>query len=73
MPVAIPPPNQRGKAVPSGYSVAALILVLAALGWWIARGRSSTTALDEFWSPVLNGTRAGLGLRRICSGLRAES
>jgi hypothetical protein len=33
-----------------------VLLVLAATGWWLARGRSSATALDQFWSPVLNGT-----------------
>jgi hypothetical protein len=32
------------------------ILAIAAVGWWLARGRSSATALDQFWSPVLNGT-----------------
>jgi hypothetical protein len=32
------------------------ILAVAAIGWWLARGRSSATALDQFWSPVLNGT-----------------
>ncbi len=32
------------------------ILAVAAIGWWFARGRSSPTALDQFWSPVLNGT-----------------
>jgi hypothetical protein len=33
-----------------------VLLALAAIGWWLARGRSSATALDQFWSPVLNGT-----------------
>jgi hypothetical protein len=32
------------------------ILAIAAVGWWLARGRSSATPLDQFWSPVLNGT-----------------
>ena len=32
------------------------ILAVAAIGWWFARGRSSVTPLDQFWSPVLNGT-----------------
>jgi hypothetical protein len=32
------------------------ILAIAAIGWWLARGRSSATALDQFWSPVLNGS-----------------
>jgi hypothetical protein len=32
------------------------ILAIAAIGWWFARGRSSGTALDQFWSPVLKGT-----------------
>jgi hypothetical protein len=33
-----------------------VLLALAAIGWWLERGRSSATALDQFWSPVLNGT-----------------
>ncbi len=32
------------------------ILAIVAIGWWLARGRSPATALDEFWSPVLTGT-----------------
>lgn len=37
-------------------SAAVVVLALAAIGWWLARGRSPVTALDQFWSPVLNGT-----------------
>jgi hypothetical protein len=32
------------------------ILGIATVGWWFVRGRSAATALDQFWSPVLNGT-----------------
>jgi hypothetical protein len=34
----------------------AAIAVSAATGWWLARGRQSTTPLDQFWLPVLSGT-----------------
>jgi hypothetical protein len=44
----------RSPWVPLGVGVA--ILALAAAGWWFARGRTGGSALDEFWSPVLNGT-----------------
>jgi hypothetical protein len=37
-------------------SAVVVLLAIAAIGWWLARGRSSATALDQFWSPVLNGT-----------------
>jgi hypothetical protein len=37
-------------------SAAVVLLALVATGWWFARGRSSVTALDQFWSPVLSGT-----------------
>jgi hypothetical protein len=33
-----------------------VVLALAAIAWWLARGRLPATALDEFWSPVLRGT-----------------
>jgi hypothetical protein len=46
--------GNRAKWIPIGVGVA--LLVIAAIGWWLARGRSSATALDQFWSPVLNGT-----------------
>jgi hypothetical protein len=36
-------------------SAGAIVLALAAAGWWMARGRSSPTTLDQFWSPVLTG------------------
>jgi hypothetical protein len=36
--------------------VAVALLAIAAVGGWFARGRWSATALDQFWSPVLNGT-----------------
>jgi hypothetical protein len=34
----------------------ALIVTIGAMGWWLARGRSSATPLDQFWQPVLSGT-----------------
>ncbi len=46
-------PDRRFKRTAAAVVV---LLALAAIGWWLARGRSSTTALDQFWSPVLNGT-----------------
>lgn len=40
--------------VPLGIGLA--IVVLAAIGWSFVRGRTATSALDEFWAPVLNGS-----------------
>jgi hypothetical protein len=52
---AIPPPKPevrgRSKWILAGVAVA----LLAAIGWWLVRGRQPATPLDEFWSPVLNG------------------
>ena len=42
----------------SAAIVAAAILVLALAGWWFAHGRTRASALDQFWSPVLNGSAA---------------
>jgi hypothetical protein len=49
-----PAAANRAKWIPVGVAVA--LLAIAAIGWWFVRGRSSATALDQFWSPVLNGT-----------------
>ena len=54
-PVAPIPESRHGSRL-QWISAAAVILVLAAAGWWMARGRSSPTTLDQFWSPVLTGT-----------------
>src|SRR5580658_1060853 len=43
--------DHRFKWIAAGVVV---LLAIAAIGWWLARGRSSATALDQFWSPVLN-------------------
>ncbi len=40
--------------VPLGIGLA--IVALAAIGWLFVRGRPAHSALDEFWSPVLNGS-----------------
>lgn len=50
---AVTLPDRRFKRTAAAVVV---LLALVAIGWWLARGRSSTTALDQFWSPVLNGT-----------------
>jgi hypothetical protein len=46
--------GNRARWIPVAIGVT--LLALAAIGWWVARGRSSPTAADRFWSPVLNGT-----------------
>jgi hypothetical protein len=56
VPEAVPPPKTRVRSRSKWILVGAAVVVLVALGWWFARGRTSTTALDEFWSSVLNGT-----------------
>jgi hypothetical protein len=58
-PAAIPTPetdSARRVRVNRLAWIPVAILALAAMGWWLARGRSSPTPLDQFWSPVLNGT-----------------
>lgn len=40
--------------VPLGIGLATV--ALAAIGWLFVRGRQAHSALDEFWSPVLNGS-----------------
>ena len=40
--------------VPLGIGLATV--ALAAIGWSFVRGRSAHSALNEFWSPVLNGS-----------------
>jgi hypothetical protein len=50
-PVELPRSNRR-----TWILVAIAILAVATAGWWLARGRSHASALDEFWSPVLNGS-----------------
>jgi len=54
-PEAIPPPKPEVRARSKWILAGVAVALLAAIGWWLARGRSSATALDEFWSPVLNG------------------
>src|SRR5208282_3616943 len=50
-------PESRPRYGPSRWIPALVaILAIAAIGWWLARGRTSGTALDQFWSPVLKGT-----------------
>lgn len=44
----------RSKWIPIAAGVA--LLAIAGTAWWVARGRTSATALDQFWSPVLQGT-----------------
>jgi hypothetical protein len=39
----------------AALGLGAAVVLLAAMGWWFARGRPPSSALDEFWSPVLNG------------------
>jgi hypothetical protein len=66
VPVAAPPPEPAPAAILQQSlpdhrfkwiaAAVVVLLAMAALGWWLARGRSSATALDQFWSPVLNGT-----------------
>jgi hypothetical protein len=57
-PVAKPDPPPRTVRLTRSKWIAAgaAIVVMAALGWWLARGRASVTELDQFWSPVLNGS-----------------
>jgi hypothetical protein len=53
-PVAALQPSLRNSRLK--WISAALVVVAMAAGWFVVRGRSSPTALDEFWSPVLRGT-----------------
>ena len=57
-PEAATPETGRGKSALRNFSIwiAAAILVIAAVGWWAVRGRASGAPLDQFWSPVLNGS-----------------
>ena len=53
IPTPQPPTSRKHyKWIP----VALGIIAIAAVGWWVVRGRSPATALDQFWSPVLNGS-----------------
>jgi len=55
-PEAIPLPAESPVGNRSKWMVGAAIVVLATIGWWLARGHTPVTALDEFWSPVLKGS-----------------
>ena len=47
-------PVRSFRLAPLGLGLA--LVALAAGGWWFLRGRSTASALDEFWAPVLHGT-----------------
>lgn len=48
----------KPRSLPRGYFIAAALLIAIAIvaGFAWMRSRPARTALDEFWSPVLNGT-----------------
>ncbi|HTW63912.1 MAG TPA: hypothetical protein VME17_04810 [Bryobacteraceae bacterium] len=59
IPAQLPTPAQMPRKNRSKWILAAAAVALVAIsgaGWWLVRGRSSATALDEFWLPVLKGT-----------------
>jgi hypothetical protein len=58
LPPVLAPETSHGQWVGGNRAVwiPVAVLALAAVGWWLARGHSAPTPLDQFWSPVLNGT-----------------
>ena len=44
--------HSKGTLIAAGVA----LLAVAATGWWLARSRTASTALDRFWAPVLNGS-----------------
>ena len=66
---AVPIPANRDRYALVYIIVAAIVIVAASPRHSGCGPARSATVLDQFWAPVLKGTRAGFSLRGFCSGM----